>query len=71
MFRRASIFACFVLAATALAQFGTVYATKSGSKYHKYECKVLNRSKTVIKMTVSQAKEMKLKPCSICKPSEF
>ena len=71
MVRRASIFVCLALAAISVAQLGSVYATKSGTKYHRYECKVLKRSKTVFKMSIRQAKELKLKPCSKCKPLDF
>lgn len=43
----------------------TVYATKSGSKYHRGTCRHLSKSK--IPMTLEEAKR-RYGPCSVCKP---
>lgn len=44
----------------------TVYATKSGSKYHMAGCRSL--SKSAIAISLATAKSRGLQPCSICKP---
>ena len=43
----------------------TVYATKTGSKYHRDGCRYLSKSK--IPMSLSKAKKV-YSPCSVCKP---
>lgn len=43
-----------------------VYTTKTGSKYHSAGCQYLRRSS--IEMTLSEAKEARLSPCSRCSP---
>jgi|GEM_PF-730359 len=43
-----------------------VYKTKSGAKYHKEGCTYLNDSKTAL--LKSEAINMGLTPCSVCKP---
>lgn len=45
----------------------TVYVTKTGSKYHKENCRYLHSSK--IETTVSKAKADGLSACKVCKPS--
>jgi len=44
----------------------TVYATKSGSKYHTSTCRTLKKSK--IPMTLGEAVAAGLEPCKICNP---
>jgi hypothetical protein len=44
----------------------TVYGTRTGSKYHRDGCRYLSKSK--IPMTLKQAKERGLTPCSVCNP---
>lgn len=44
----------------------TVYATKSGSKYHIAGCRSL--SKSAIPISLAAAKSRGLQPCSVCKP---
>lgn len=44
----------------------TVYATKTGTKYHRAGCRYL--SKSSIAMSVAQAKSRGLTPCSVCNP---
>jgi hypothetical protein len=53
--------------ATVVAQSAntTVYATKTGTKYHKAGCRSLSRSQ--IPMTLTDASK-RYGPCSICKP---
>ncbi|WP_051053026.1 hypothetical protein [Fulvivirga imtechensis] len=45
----------------------TVYVTKTGSKYHKADCRYLKYSKSSIKL--SEAMERGYTPCSVCRPS--
>jgi len=44
----------------------TVYGTKTGHKYHRDGCSYLRESR--IEMTLTQAKNRRLEPCSKCKP---
>jgi hypothetical protein len=44
-----------------------VYVTKTGSKYHRANCRFLSKSK--IPMTLKEAKK-KFGPCSVCKPPQ-
>ena len=46
----------------------TVYATRTGSKYHRAGCRYL--SKSSIPMSLSDAKARGLTPCSVCKPPQ-
>ena len=46
----------------------TVYITKTGEKYHKSSCRYLSKSK--ISISLKDAKEQGLTPCSVCKPPE-
>lgn len=64
-----AIFA-LMASAVALAPVEKVWATKSGKKYHKADCKTLARSKTKIEMTLKEAKDKGLKPCKLCHPPE-
>lgn len=43
-----------------------VYTTKTGKKYHRTNCSYLSKSK--IKITLNEAKDEGLTPCSRCKP---
>ncbi|MEW6363150.1 MAG: hypothetical protein AB1714_00775 [Acidobacteriota bacterium] len=43
-----------------------VYITKTGTKYHRANCRYLNRSKK--RVTLDWAKSHGYKPCSVCKP---
>lgn len=43
-----------------------VYITMTGGKYHKKDCGYLKYS--AIKIRLSEAKERRLTPCSVCKP---
>ena len=45
---------------------GDYFKTTSGTKYHKDGCRYLSRSK--IPITLSEAQESGLGPCSVCKP---
>jgi len=45
-----------------------VYITKSGTKYHREDCCHLKKSK--IPISLEQAKERGLEPCSVCNPPE-
>jgi len=44
----------------------TVYITKSGSKYHRTGCRYL--SKSMIPISLKDAKERGYTPCKVCKP---
>ena len=44
----------------------TVYATRTRTKYHRGSCSYLRKSK--IPVSLKQARERSLKPCSRCKP---
>lgn len=44
----------------------TVYVTKTGSKYHRVDCRYLKKSK--IETTLSAAKGQGYEPCSVCNP---
>jgi hypothetical protein len=44
-----------------------VYVTKTGSKYHRANCRYLGKSK--IPITLKEAKK-KYGPCSVCKPPQ-
>jgi hypothetical protein len=44
-----------------------VYVTKTGSKYHRANCRYVSKSK--IPMTLKEAKK-KYGPCSVCKPPQ-
>ena len=46
----------------------TVYATKTGKKYHRATCRYLSKSK--IPMSLKDAKAQGLTPCSVCKPPQ-
>jgi len=48
------------------AQETTVYITKSGSKYHRAGCRYL--SKSMIPISLKDAKERGYTPCKVCKP---
>jgi len=43
-----------------------VYITKSGSKYHRQGCRYL--SKSMIPISLKEAKERGYLPCKVCKP---
>lgn len=45
----------------------TVYVTKTGTKYHREECRHL--AKSAIPMKLSEARQ-KFQPCKVCKPPE-
>ena len=45
---------------------GDYFRTTSGSKYHKVGCRYLSRSK--IPISINEAQESGLSPCSVCKP---
>ena len=56
----------FVLLFVVSAQSQTVYKTPSGAKYHLESCRmVTNVSKAI---SISDALEVGLAPCKICKP---
>ncbi|NLW24672.1 MAG: MBL fold metallo-hydrolase, partial [Clostridia bacterium] len=44
----------------------TVYITKTGSKYHRENCKYLKSSK--IPVSLEKAKADGYEPCKVCKP---
>ncbi len=44
----------------------TVYVTPSGSKYHQKGCRTLSRSKTLTKMTRSEAEAQGYTACAVC-----
>ena len=46
----------------------TVYITRSGTKYHKENCRHLTNSNNIIKTTANKAENSGYTPCSICKP---
>jgi hypothetical protein len=46
----------------------TVYATKTGKKYHRATCRYLSKSK--IPMSLKDAKAQGLTACSVCKPPQ-
>lgn len=61
----------FFLLFTALlfaSSSGTVYVTKNGKKYHQRTCKTLSRSKTIIPMSINDAKNKGYTPCKVCNP---
>lgn len=43
-----------------------LYSTNTGSKYHRFGCKYLNKS--CIHISSQQINLKKLEPCSVCKP---
>ena len=43
-----------------------VYTTKTGTKYHREDCGHLSKSK--IPISLEQAKQQGLQPCSVCDP---
>ena len=45
---------------------GKIFRTSTGKKYHTGSCRYLARSK--IPITLSEAKELGLSPCGVCKP---
>ena len=46
---------------------GTVYVTKSGTKYHLASCRSLSKSKIAISFPVARSK---YGPCAVCKPPQ-
>ena len=46
----------------------TVYATKTGKKYHRSTCRYL--SKSTIPISLKDAKARGLTACSVCKPPQ-
>jgi competence protein ComEC len=46
----------------------TVYATRTGKKYHRATCRYLSRSK--IPISLKDAKAQGLTACSVCKPPQ-
>jgi competence protein ComEC len=50
------------------SQEQTVYATKTGKKYHRATCRYLSHSK--IPVSLKDAKAQGLTPCSVCKPPQ-
>lgn len=61
----------FFLLLTAIvfaASSNTVYVTKTGKKYHQRSCKTLSKSKTVIPMSINDAKNKGYTPCKVCNP---
>ncbi|HUT05011.1 MAG TPA: thermonuclease family protein [bacterium] len=44
----------------------TVYITRTGSKYHRGNCRYLRTSK--IPISLAEAKRMGYTPCKVCKP---
>ena len=46
----------------------TVYATKTGKKYHRATCRYLSKSK--IPISLRDAKAQGLTACSVCKPPQ-
>ena len=48
------------------ATVATVYATKTGSKYHADGCRYLRQSKIALKL--SEAIKRGLSACSVCRP---
>jgi hypothetical protein len=50
-----------------IAQAQTVYITKTGSKYHRDNCRYLSKSKFATDL--KEAKAHGYTPCSVCKPS--
>jgi competence protein ComEC len=46
----------------------TVYATRTGKKYHRATCRYLSRSK--IPVSLKDAKAQGLTACSVCRPPE-
>lgn len=53
-------------AQTAGTRSTVVYATKSGTKYHREGCRYLVKSK--IRITLADAAKRHLEPCKVCKP---
>ena len=47
-----------------------VYATPSGKKYHLEDCQYLKGKENLREMTISEAKQAGLTPCSVCNPDE-
>lgn len=45
-----------------------VYITKSGTKFHREDCKHLSKSK--IPISLEQALQQGLEPCKVCKPTD-
>jgi DNA-entry nuclease len=50
----------------AAARSDTVYATRTGKRYHRAACRSL--SKSAIPMTRAEAEAKGLTPCKVCKP---
>ena len=46
----------------------TVYATRTGKKYHRSNCRYLSKSK--IPISLNDAKAQGLTACSVCKPPQ-
>ena len=64
MRRIISLLAIVIMTLSLNAQ--TVYITKTGTKYHRSECRYLSQSK--ISVSLSEAKDRGYGPCSVCKP---
>src|SRR5215218_7323998 len=56
-----------LLLLTASLKAQTVYKTPSGAKYHTANCHTVKNVSEAI--TISQAIELGLQPCKICKPA--
>ena len=59
-----SVFIMYIMIGNAFAQ--TVYATKSGEKYHNENCRYVNKGSYSIEL--SEAIEKGLSACSVCNP---
>lgn len=63
--KRLVVIVIILLAAVNLSA-QTVYITKSGTKYHKSDCRYLSQSK--IAVDLKEAVDRRYLPCSVCSP---
>lgn len=65
------IMTVFFLIITAFA-FATssliVYVTANGKKYHRKSCSTLSKSRTVISLSIDDARKKGYEPCKKCNP---
>ena len=64
-----AFFVILLIAVMAMyAATGRVCVTKTGKKYHRYDCKTLARSTQITELTIEQAKARGYEPCKVCNP---
>jgi len=61
------LFCLFLFTSTVLAQ--RVYKTRSGAKYHRGTCRMVENVSEAI--SLEKAVQLGLSPCKICKPNNY